>query len=591
MADRTIDAPDGTAADRREPGTKVPLPLTTGLGLQILVLALPGSVLMPTVVFQSAGQPEDVLVWAVFASVAACGVTTVFQALRVGRFGAGYIIVAGTTGVAIATSVSALAAGGPALLGALVIALALFQFAFSTRLSLFRRVLTPTVTGTVMMLTPVTVMPIIFQQLQNVPAGTPHAAAILSALTTLLVTAGIVLKAGPSLRLWAPIVGIVAGSTVGAVFGLYDFARIARASWLGVPAGQWSAPALDFGPAFWALLPAFLFIALVCTIQTISGAVAIQRVSRAGPRAVDFRPVQGAVAADGVGNLLSGLAGTMPLGFRPTGASMVEISGIGSRRVGVAVGAALLAVAFLPKALAVVQAIPGPVTAAFLTVIMATIFIIGMKMIVQDGADYRKGLVAGVGFWIGAGFQSGAVFPEQVSEFAGGFLKNGMIAGGLAAIAMTLFVELAKPRLRRVELAFDAAALQEVQTFVRAFAAHNGWSAGMAERLDAASEETMLTLLDRDEAAGEAAQRRLFLVARREGSAAVLEFVAAKGEENLEDRIALLGEAGASDSLEREVSLRLLRHLASSVHHQQYHDIDIVTVRVDPPRMDRSGRS
>ena len=583
MAERTTGASNGAEADRREPGTKVPLPLTTGLGLQITVLVIPGSVLMPTVVFQSAGQPEGMVLWAVFASVAACGVTTMLQARRFGRFGAGYILVAGTTGVAIATSISALATGGPALLGALVIALALFQFAFSTRLSLFRRVLTPTVTGTVMMLTPVTVMPVIFEQLQNVPAGTPAAAAILSALTTLVVIAGIVLKAGQSLRLWAPIVGIVAGSAVGAMFGLYDFARIARASWVGVPESRWLAQDLDFGPAFWALLPAFLFIALVCTIQTISGAVAIQRVSRSGPRAVDFRPVQGAVAADGVGNLLSGLAGTMPLGFRPTGASMVEISGVGSRRIGVALGATLLAVAFLPKALAVVQAIPGPVTAAFLTVIMATIFIIGMKMIVQDGADYRKGMIAGVGFWVGAGCESGAVFPEQISEFAGGFLKNGMIAGGLAAIAMTLFVEVTKPRRRRIELPFDATALQEVQAFVRAFAAGNGWSAGMAERLDAASEETMLTLLNREDAAGDAGQRRLFLVARREGSAAVLEFVAAKGEENLEDRIALLGEAGASDSLEREVSLRLLRHLASSVHHQQYHDIDVVTVRVDPP--------
>ena len=35
--------------------------------------------------------------------------------------------------------------------------------------------------------------------------------------------------------------------------------------------------------------------------------------------------------------------------------------------------------------------------------------------------------------------------------------------------------------------------------------------------------------------------------------------------------------------MEREVSLRLLRHLASSVHHQQYHDTDIVTVRVKAP--------
>ncbi|MDE2731572.1 MAG: hypothetical protein OXM02_13075 [Bacteroidota bacterium] len=35
--------------------------------------------------------------------------------------------------------------------------------------------------------------------------------------------------------------------------------------------------------------------------------------------------------------------------------------------------------------------------------------------------------------------------------------------------------------------------------------------------------------------------------------------------------------------LEQELSLRLLRHLASSIHHQQYHGVDIMTVRVDAP--------
>ena len=442
-----------------------------------------------------------------------------------------------------------------------------------------------------MKLTPLTVKPVMFQQLQNVPAAAPAAAGPLSALATLLVIAGLVLKAGQGLRLWAPVIGIVAGSAVAALFGLYDFGRIGRAAWIGIPAIEWPAPDLSFGPAFWTLLPGFLFIGLVCTIQTVSGAVAIQRVCWGGSRAVDFRAVQGAVAADGAGNLLSGFAGTMPLGFRPMGATMVEITGIGSRRIGIALGAATIALAFLPKALATILAIPGPVAAAFITVTMAAIFIIGMKMIVQDGLDYRKGLVAGVGFWIGAGFESGAVFPELVSGFAGGFLQNGMIAGGVAAIAMTLFVELTKPRRSRLELAFDRSALQKVRAFVGAFAARNGWDGEMADRLDAASEETVLTLLDQDEvgekdgdeAGDDEAPRRLLLVAHREDGVAVLEFVAAKGEANLQDRIALLGEAGAADAIEREVSLRLLRHLASSVRHQQYHDTDIVTVRVDPP--------
>ena len=87
----------------------------------------------------------------------------------------------------------------------------------------------------------------------------------------------------------------------------------------------------------------------MATIQTISGAVAIQRVSRTGPRAVDFRAVQGAVAGDAAGNLLSGSRGTMPLGFRPTGASMVELTGVSARRVGVALGIATLALAVAPK--------------------------------------------------------------------------------------------------------------------------------------------------------------------------------------------------------------------------------------------------
>ena len=38
--------------------------------------------------------------------------------------------------------------------------------------------------------------------------------------------------------------------------------------------------------------------------------------------------------------------------------------------------------------------------------------------------------------------------------------------------------------------------------------------------------------------------------------------------------------------MERDVSIRLLHHLASSVRHQQYHDADIVSVQVEAPPAD-----
>ena len=292
--------------------------------------------------------------------------------------------------------------------------------------------------------------------------------------------------------------------------------------------------------------------------------------------------MQGAVATDSTGNLLSALAGTMPVGIRPTGTSIIEMTGIGARTIGVASGAVFVVLAFLPKALAVVLAIPGPVTATFITIMMATIFIVGVRVIVQDGLDFRKGTIVGIAFWVGVGFENGVVFPEFFAALTGGTPLNGMIAGGVLAIVATLFTELTKPRSRRAEVAFERSALGEIREFVADFATRSGWDEAMAARLDAVSEETLLTLLAQDEAAPDAAPRRLLVVARREDGGATLEFVAGRGEENLQDRIALLGETGAGDVLEREVSLRLLRHLASSVRHQQYHDTDIVTLRVEP---------
>ncbi|MDE0332810.1 MAG: hypothetical protein OXL41_13185, partial [Nitrospinae bacterium] len=227
--------------------------------------------------------------------------------------------------------------------------------------------------------------------------------------------------------------------------------------------------------------------------------------------------------------------------------------------------------------------------AAYITVLLAMLFVVGMRMVIQDGIDYRKGLVAGVAFWAGVGFQNGVIYPEYFSTFAGGLLNNGMTAGGLVAMVMTLFVEITEPRRSRIEAAFDISALPKIREFLGEFASASGWDEAMAHRLDAAGEETLLTLLRQHEADEERGPRRLLVVAHKEDGGAVMEFVAAGGEENLQDKIALLGEQTAGAPIEREVSLRLLRHLASSVRHQQYHDTDIVTVRVEPAGAARGG--
>ena len=572
-------------AVRYEPDEKPPLLLSLGLGLQLAVLCVAGIVLTPAIVIRVAGGTEAFLSWAVFAALAVSGVTTLIQAVRLGRIGAGYVLLMGTSGAFIAVCITAIAEGGPAMLATLVIASSLFQFGLAARLSLFRRVLTPAVAGTVIMLIPVTVMPFIFKMLNDVPEGTPLSASGSSALVTLLVIAALALKARDRLRLWAPVVGVAAGSVVAGFYGLYDTRLIAEAAWIGLPSGGWPGLDLSFGPTFWALLPAFVFVTLVGAIETIGDAVAIQRVSHRRDQAVDFRAVQGAVAADGLGNLLSGLAGTVPNTTYSSSVSVTELTGVGARRVGMAVGALFMVMAVLPKAPAVLLAIPGPVAAAYITVLLAMLFVIGMKIVVQDGIDYRKGIVAGVAFWIGVGFQNGAIFPEYFNDFAGGLLQNGMTAGGLAAILMTMFLELTRPRRRRMETECHLSALPKIQEFLGSFAAESGWGEAMRNRLDTAVEETLATLFHRGESGDAGQPRRLQLVAFKEDGSAVLELIASShDEQNLQDRIALLGQYAEGSTVEREISLRLLRHVASSIRHQQYHNTDIVTIRVKAPQ-------
>lgn len=583
--------PPGEGTVRYEADEALPGRLAAGLGLQLATLGINAVVLVAAIIYRAGSGAEGVLLWGVFGAVLFCGVSTILQALGFGRIGAGCVILHGTSSIFISVCVTALAAGGPALLATLVVASALIQVALSTRLSLLRRLLTPTVTGTVIMLLPVTVMPILFRMLNETPEGGTRTAAALSALVTVsvILIVGVALRSAGSLRLWGPVFGVVAGTVVAALFGIYDVREVVEAAWIGVPRGGWPGLDLSFPPAFWGLLPVFVFVTLVGTTKSVGVAVAVQRVSWRRRRAVNFRRVQGAVAAEGVGNLLAGLAGTVPNTPYPGGVSVVELTGVAARSVGIMGGAAFIVLAFVPKALALILAVPGAVVAGFIAMAMALLFVAGMREVIADAKDYRKGLIAGVSFWTGAGFQSGMIFPDYFATFAGGLLQNGMAAGCLTAILLTLLMEVAAPRRSRYRGRLDGAELPAINSFLDSFANRNGWRRAMVERLQAAGEETLLTLMRKQEEQAPAAERgdgakhHLLLTARKESGGAVLEFIASAGEGNLQDQIALLREQPPESRLEQEVSLRLLHHLTSSVVHQQYHNADVVTVRVDPP--------
>ncbi len=571
----------GNDAVRYEPEEKPPPLVTVGSGLQAAMVIVAPVVLTVVIVARIADQPDSYITWGVFAALLVSGATTALQAIRVGRVGAGHVLIMGTSGAFIAVCVAAMVEGGPAMMAALIIVSSLFQFALAARLSLLRRIFTPVVSGTVIMLIAATVMPIVFGTLTDVPDGTSAAGAPIAAAATVVTVAALVLRAPPAWRLWSPILGIAVGCVAGAPFGLYDVQQVADAAWVGVPASSWPGIDVTPGTEFWALLPAFVVVTIVGAVETIGDGIAIQKVSRRRARATDFRVVQGALNADGVGNLLSGILGTLPNTTYSSSVSIAEVTGVAARRVGVVIGVAFVVVAFFPKIAALIVAIPGPVAAAYITVLIGLLFVQGMQLIVRDGVDHRKAAVVGVSFWVGTGFQNQWIFPDLIE---GGFLEvllgNGMTAGTLVAVIMVAFLELTSSRRSQLNVALDAKALSALDQFLRAFAARARWDEASIERLTSAGEETLSIVTQEQAGTAAGASHRLAVTARLDGRQAEMEFVTFLEGENLEDRLTYLSDLPPVPD-EHEVSYRLLWHYASDVRHQKYHGLDIVTVTVD----------
>ena len=566
-------------AVRYEPDETAPPLLALGLAFQFVALAVAGIVITVVIVGKAAGQSSQFIAWATFASLLVAGSCTALQAKRIWRFGSGHVLLMGTSAVFIAVCVSALESGGPALMAVLIIISSAIQFMLAFKLSWLRNIITPAVSGTVIMLIPLTVMPIVYDLLTDVPAGHENTSAPIVAFVTIVVAAGLAMRATGMWRLWTPILGMIVGTIVAAFLGVYDARSMLEADWFGVPDGGWEFLDLSFGREFWLLLPGFIFVTVVGMVETIGDSVGIQRVSRRSPGAPDYRVVQGAIGADGVGNLLSGILCTVPNTTYSSSIAVTELTGVGSRQVGVFIGLIFVVLAFLPKFQELIIGIPNPVAGAYLGVILALLFIVGMRIAVRDGLDYRKAIIVGLSLWVGLGFQFGLIFPGLMDGEWSSLLQNGMTTGGITAIVLTVLMRLLSSRTRSLVTTTAITKLDAIQNFLGEAATAWGWSDRAINRLKLAAEETVLTLTDQTNEESEKVERSLRVSIKRDIDDAIVEFAAVAGEGNIEDRLLLLEESDTT-AIEQDLSLRILRQVTSSFRHQQYFDTDVITITV-----------
>ena len=565
---------------RYEPTEQCPPLLALGAALQIFVPNTISIILLTTLVARASGQSERYLGWVIFTGLAISGLSIILHTFPFRYLGSGRLVVTNFNIPLLAISVLALEKGGPSLLASLVVASTLLQFLLVVRLASLRRVFTPTVSGIVIMLVAVSAVPFIVDRTIGQSFDTSPRI-LVPGIVALGVGLWGALQSSPVVRLWTLPLTVAAGLAVAVPMGLYDTSEVTAAPWLSFPEWAWPGFDVTFGIHFWSLLPAFLFVKLTAFLKAVGDLSVIYRASYRQPTALDFRVIQSGLNVYGVTTLLTGILGTLPVSA-PWSSTAVYISftGVAARSVGIYLGLLTLGIAPLSKLLALLVATPSSVVSAVYIIIFGLLFVEGAKTVFTGQVDNKKAAITGVSLVLGI---SAGSFTGLLAGIAGELIGSAIIVGSVAAISMTLYTEFVGYRRRKLQIELTPSSLPAVDGFLGEFASRHGWSEAASNRLRLVGEEVLLSLLNQDDSAESGQERKLMATIHSDGQAAEIEIVVIADTQsagNIEDRLAYLNDDLVLEDAE-QLSMRLLRHYASSVHHRKYHGIDIITCRVD----------
>ncbi len=428
-----------------------PRPLIALLAaIQHLLAIIVPSVTPGLLICQALGvSPRDTNL-IVSMSLVISGIATFVQCRRFGPFGAGLLIVQGTSfnfvGPLIAGGALMVKNGTPveavmAAIFGVVMAGSFVEMGVSRVLPFVKRLITPLVTGIVVLMIGLTLIKVGlismgggFAALGNGTfANGENLLLSGTVLATIVVLNRIPLRA---LRSSAIVVALLLGYALAAWLGRLNFTGMHEAAWVQIPMP------LHFGLGFsWSLFVPLLVIYLVTSLEAIGDITATSKVSREpveGP--LWMQRIKGGVLVNGANSLLAGLFNTFPSSVFAQNNGVIQLTGIASRHVGLWIAAILVLLGLFPAVAGVIQAVPEPVLGGAAMVMFGAVAASGINILASVELDRRALLIIAVSLALGLGISQ---VPEFLAHMPAGLravLESGVATGGLCALLMNWFL-------------------------------------------------------------------------------------------------------------------------------------------------------
>jgi uric acid transporter len=420
--------------EQRDAVDEVPRPLhLLAFGAQHVLAMYAGAVAVPLIIGGALGLSRDSVVTLIDADLFTCGLATLLQTVGLGPFGVRLPIVQGVTFAAVTPMiVIGRASGLPTVYGAIIVAglLTVIASSFAGRLL---RWFPPVVTGTIITIIGLSLLPVAARWVTGHDPGDPFFASPRSLGLAAFVLAIIVLLErvlDGFLRGIVVLLGLVAGTAAAAVLGRVDFAGVAQAPWFAVtPPFAFGAPRFDV-----AAIVSMSLVMLVTMVETTGDFLAVSEIVGRQLRAPDV--VRG-LRADGLATMIGGVFNAFPYTAYAQNVGLVGLTRVKSRWVVAVAGALLVGLGLIPKAAAIVAAIPAPVLGGAGIVMFGTVAASGVRTLARVRFEgTRNGMIVAVS--LGVATLPVAV-PDAFMHLPPGLqivTSSGITLGSLVAIAL-----------------------------------------------------------------------------------------------------------------------------------------------------------
>ena len=404
------------------------------LGFQHIFAAFGGIIVVPLVISSELGFNAAMSTAVISASILSAGIATIIQARGIGRVGSKVACIMGTDFTFVSPSISVGSVLGlPGIIGATILG-AFFEIILSYFIKPLMKLFPPIVTGTVVCLIGLTLLPVSMDWAAGGSGATDYGSLInISVAMFVMIITLLLNRYGKGMLSSASIlIGMISGYLICIPLEMVDLSSISQANFIAIP------QIFQYGVAFnLKALIAFLPAYFVTTIETVGCLKAIGEVSEVD---MDDEKVGAGVLADGIGSIIGGAMGAFPNTSFSQNVGLIPLTKVASKYVASMAGIILVVLGLFPKVAAIINTIPSPVLGGVGIVMFGTVAASGIKTLSSVEINDRNLLIIATSIGLGLGVTFRPDFISQLPEGLQMIFASGISTGTIVALVLNIIL-------------------------------------------------------------------------------------------------------------------------------------------------------